>query len=272
MQVLVGADPEVFVRAGGKFVSAHNMIAGSKHEPFPVQNGAVQVDGMALEFNITPASTPHDFVYNINTVRRQLERMIPKDHVLSISAAADFDPEYMAKQPEDAKKLGCEPDFNAYSRQINPSPEQHPTMRVAGGHVHLGWGEDFEPFSISHFDACCTVVKQLDFWLGLPSIILDHDTKRKQMYGKAGAFRPKPYGVEYRTLSNFWIENDDLIGLVFNNTKAGFTMLAEGTDLSEKYGDICQQTIDTNDKTRAINLCNTIGIPYKPRNWDVFKL
>lgn len=272
MELLVGADPEVFVRAGGKFVSAHNMIAGTKHNPFPVQNGAVQVDGMALEFNIKPAKNAYDFKYNINTVKQQLMSMIPSDHVLSVSATADFDPDYMEKQPEDAKKLGCEPDFNAYARQINPSPEQHPTMRVAGGHVHLGWGEGFEPFSISHFDACCTVVKQLDFWLGLPSLILDHDIKRKEMYGKAGAFRPKPYGVEYRTLSNFWIENDDLIEFVFNNTQSGFRLLSEGTDLSEEYGDICQYVIDSNDKTRAINLCNTLGIPYKPINWDVFKL
>ncbi len=34
----------------------------AKEKPFPVTNGAVQVDGMALEYNIDPASTVEEFV------------------------------------------------------------------------------------------------------------------------------------------------------------------------------------------------------------------
>ncbi len=41
----------------------------------------------------------------------------------------------------------------------------------------------------------------------------DKDTERRGMYGKAGAFRPKPYGVEYRTLSNAWLSNDERISI-----------------------------------------------------------
>ena len=36
------------------------------------------------------------------------------------------------------------------------------------------------------------------------------------MYGKAGAFRPKPYGMEYRVLSNFWLTSDVHMGNVFH--------------------------------------------------------
>ena len=56
-QILVGCDPEVFVAKGGKFISAHGMIPGTKKAPHKVERGAVQVDGMALEFNIDPAAS-----------------------------------------------------------------------------------------------------------------------------------------------------------------------------------------------------------------------
>ena len=55
MNILIGADPELFVMKNGKFHSADDLIPGSKDEPYPVENGAVKVDGMALEFNIRPA-------------------------------------------------------------------------------------------------------------------------------------------------------------------------------------------------------------------------
>ena len=42
---------------------------------------------------------------------------------------------------------------------------------------------------------------------------------RKKLYGKAGAYRPKPYGLEYRSLSNFWVFDDKLIRWVWRNTE-----------------------------------------------------
>lgn len=53
----IGADPEVFVGREGQFFSAHGLVPGNKRRPHKVDRGAVQVDGMALEFNIDPASS-----------------------------------------------------------------------------------------------------------------------------------------------------------------------------------------------------------------------
>jgi hypothetical protein len=272
MRPLVGADPEVFVRAGGRFVSGHGLIPGTKREPFPVEKGAVQVDGHALEFNIDPARDADEFVYNIEQVKEKLRSMIPQDMTLEISAVAEFEEDYLKSQPEEANMLGCDPDFNAYKGQTNPKPDQHPTMRTAAGHVHIGWTEDVDPYSLDHFHACCTFTKQLDFYLGLPSVILDTDTKRKEMYGKAGCFRPKPYGAEYRVMSNFWLLDKELMRLVYNNTQAAFNALLRGENLGEQYGNLAEEIINSNDKHRAANLCNTIGIPFKPYNWEQFKL
>ena len=52
-KILVGCDPEIFVKQAGVFKSAHGLVVGDKKDPQKVNKGAVQVDGMALEFNIT---------------------------------------------------------------------------------------------------------------------------------------------------------------------------------------------------------------------------
>lgn len=55
MSYLVGADPELFVSKAGVILSAFGLVGGTKKVPQKVERGAVQVDGMALEFNIDPA-------------------------------------------------------------------------------------------------------------------------------------------------------------------------------------------------------------------------
>ena len=58
-RILVGADPELFLRdkKTGQLVAADiNQIKGTKVTPYKVECGAVQVDGAAGEFNIDPAS------------------------------------------------------------------------------------------------------------------------------------------------------------------------------------------------------------------------
>lgn len=249
--ILVGADPECFVRKDGVFQSAFNLIRGDKKNPQKVQRGAVQVDGMALEFNIDPAATEEDFCMNIQTVYDQLKAMVPQYEVVACPVA-EFTPEYMAKQPQEALELGCDPDYNAWTGDINPRPNGNRPMRTASGHVHIGWSNG-EVNDINHLGRCNAVCRQLDFYLGLPSLIYDDDTRRREMYGKAGACRYKSYGVEYRTLSNAWLNSKDRIAWVFRAAQKGVLQLMEGNALADKYGDI-QQIINTSDVKKAMKI------------------
>lgn len=264
MDLLVGADPELFLTdATGKFVSAHGLFPGTKEKPWAVAHGAVQVDGMAAEFNIEPAANVTDFKMNIAVVMHELRSLIPDDMICKIVPVAHFDEETMARTPEEAKRLGCDPDYNAYTGLVNNPPVQHKTMRTAAGHIHLGYTAGQEVLAPVHFEAVRIVIKQMDFWLGLPSVIYDEDRERKEMYGKAGAFRPKPYGCEYRTLSNAWLRCEDTIELVFRNAEAGFDMLANhGIFLGDSYGEVAEDIINTNNAEEAIRLCKEIGIPF----------
>lgn len=206
----IGADPEIFVKANGKPISAHDLIKGTKKEPFPVPGGAYQVDGLATEFNINPipVHSPDGFNSGIVSVMKQLHAAVKESNPAASfmkQTTVDFDPDYLAELPKDVLVLGCDPDWNAYTEQPNPAPDGTVNFRATGGHVHLGWTTDMPVDDPEYIAICADIVKVLDLFLGVPCRILDLDDRRRTMYGKAGSFRPKPYGLEYRTPSSIWI-------------------------------------------------------------------
>lgn len=204
-----GCDPELFVvDSDGEFVCP-DFLPGTKAEPYPVKYGAVQRDGMAAEFNIEPVRTFSQFERNITTVMDEMRKFLPPGYEYVIKPSATFSEKAWDNAPEDAKVLGCSPDFNAWTGAPNPPPQDpdNPTLRCAGGHLHFGWTEGADMNDAQHVMACRDLVKQLDWYLGAWSLRLDKDAKRRRLYGSAGAMRFKDYGVEYRTLSNFWLGN-----------------------------------------------------------------
>lgn len=204
----LGCDPELFLlNPDGRPAPAEGLLPGTKDAPFPVEGGWIQVDGCAAEINIKPAATFLEWENNIETVLLELERRIPAGYTFSPSVTAVFDDDVWRSTPSKAKQLGCSPDFNAWTGSVNPppSPKNMPQMRCAGGHVHVGWCENEDITSPEHISNCRDLVKQLDYFVGLHSLQVDKDTTRRGLYGQAGACRIKPYGVEYRTPSNYWI-------------------------------------------------------------------
>ena len=241
----IGADPELFLKKGKRFVSAHGVVPGTKAKPYRVIGGAVQVDGMALEFNINPARKKKAFVHNIFNVLATLREMVPEDFDFSFEAVAHFTPKYINGQPEMARMLGCDPDFDAYTERMNDPPNDKLPMRTAAGHIHIGWYDRKHEIDEQHLLECKMLTKQLDYILGIPSVVLDRNTERRKMYGQAGSYRPKQYGVEYRVLSNFWLKEKKLVEWVFDATCKAFTLLTEQRiDLPTKYGDTARNIIN----------------------------
>lgn len=125
-KILVGADPELFMKNPNTnaFVSAHDRVPGTKYEPFKVPNGAIQVDGTALEFNIDPAHSVEEFVANIKSVKQTLESYVPGFNVVAEPVAL-YDADYWVFEvTAEAKTLGCDPDFNGWTEEQNPAPER----------------------------------------------------------------------------------------------------------------------------------------------------
>lgn len=213
MMFTIGCDPEVFFTKGSKLISSIDRIGGSKEAPIEFYPGfGILEDNVAAEFNVPPAKSFSDFNSNIDIALMYLHK-VAENNGLSLSNAASgcFDMDQLDHPM--AFVFGCEPDFNAWSGKKNPKPlSNDPTLRSCGGHVHIGF-----PYTTKEDQR--NIIKAADLFLGVPSINMDKDTKRRELYGKAGAFRYKEYGAEYRTLSNFWIWKEETRAWVYNQVE-----------------------------------------------------
>ena len=253
----IGADPEVFlIDVLGNYKSSIGLIGGSKRNPRQLEKKgfALQEDNVAVEFNIPPSKNIEEFVSSIQWSIQRIEKEVENlGFKVAIIPAAHF-PEQELQSPA-AKHAGCDPDYNAWTTFMNPRPQiASGTLRTGAGHVHIGIGRK-PKFSREGF------VKSLDLSLGVVSVLLDADVLRKQLYGKAGAFRPTSYGLEYRVLSNFWLASTKLTKWVYNNTYAAYAMIEER---GEKFFDDIKEEIitciNTSDKAIAKDLIKRYSI------------
>lgn len=218
-QITIGADPELFLfdRTTHTPRSAIGLVGGTKEVPMPVDKGAVQEDNVMAEFNITPANNFADFSNNIATVRQCLDSIVSAHNCYSaVVPEVTFPKDQLDNQK--ARESGCDPDFNLYMRNAKDwnSPKyklnmESVNMRMAGGHIHIGIENfcDFSPTIRTNLIVWC------DALIGTILGIFDNSS-RQSYYGSFGTYRPKPYGIEYRTPSNIWLGSPVLMEYVFH--------------------------------------------------------
>lgn len=264
-----GCDPELFlVDKDGKPVSAHGLIPGTKAAPYKCPSGAYQVDGIAAEFNTDPVDSADFNTFNANIVRviKELDTAVKAakpDARFNISPVMEFDQAFADSLPEEAKELGCDPDYDAYTLIPNPRPDGDRLFRTASGHLHIGWGSDIPTDNEEHLQICADFVKMLDATVGLLMTYIDRDPRRRELYGKAGAFRPKPYGVEYRTPSSVWLKNKVYRQAVWRQMNLAIRFLRNGSSVREVTGftpEFIQEVINSGDvKTAEDILRRSLG-------------
>ncbi len=241
----LGMDPEVFLKdRTGKHLSVIGMIGANKWNPQQIEGMppgfTLQEDNVALEFGTPPAASADEFVFNTRQVMlKGLSKL--KGKRFSRLSCTVFDEDQM--QTPEAFVFGCEPDFNAWTLSENTKPEPpHPFMRSAGGHVHIELPEGHT------MEDKLNVIRACDLYLGVPSVLMDSGTARRKLYGGAGACRFKPYGVEYRTLSNFWIFKKHLTRWVWRSVEKA--LQANPADVYF-FRDEIQHAINTGCKEEA---------------------
>ena len=267
MTAMIGTDPELFLRDGdtGAVVSGVGLIGGTKDEPLQMEGlapgFAVQEDNVMMEFNIPPASNVDEFSLYVGQALeycRSLVRTTGQSMELDIGTCSRlFNNEQLAN-PQ-AQVFGCSADFNAHEqgralRPPNPDSLYNDAgtgaWRFAGGHVHLGYTSEVPDFVAG---AMC------DVYLGLPSIALDKQGIRRGLYGSAGRYRPTDHGLEYRTLSNFWIWDEGLRrDIAMRTFNLMYRLEGDMGNLQRLFAEIpwpdVQDAINTENVTKAADL------------------
>jgi hypothetical protein len=194
------------------------------------------------------------------------------DYTLVATPTALFDAEYFDSLPPVPKELGCTPDFNAYTKKANMPPKTDKPFRTGAGHIHVGWGSDLDPNDYDHYRECIRLVKQLDAALFFSSLLWDADESRRTLYGKVGTFRAKPYGLEYRPLSNAWLNDPELILWVYDATVRATELFFEDVTFYETVEfkellELYRLGIHMPDdlKKHVAHMANVYGLPFLPR-------
>ena len=210
-----GSDPELFLvnTKTKKVVSAIDLIPGSKQEPFKEglpKGFGVQTDNILAEFNIPAVTNEEEFVNCIEFMKnfiRNKAKEANEDYDILCKASSKV-PAKELKHPQ-AKEFGCDPDFCIYTVGPNEVGKAARTnLRSAGFHIHVGYPNN-------NIDQSLEMLRYIDAYVGIPSVLYDKDIERRNLYGKAGCFRLQPYGFEYRTLSSFWIADESRLRFIW---------------------------------------------------------
>jgi hypothetical protein len=204
----IGSDIEAFLfnTVSKRIVPCVGILPGTKESPHQLPGlkagYAVQEDNVMVEFNIPPARSAKAFAASIEVAKDGVRKMLPPKHSLVFAPSHRFAAKDL--KSDQAQMFGCEPDFDAYAGGVQRTPllAEGVLDRGAGGHIHLGGDFHCPDFVAALF---------ADLMIGVNlELRAPQGDARAKFYGQPGIFRPKPYGIEYRTPSCTWADNSDM--------------------------------------------------------------
>ena len=227
-KLLIGSDPEIMVARNGVPYPACGMVSGTKEEVMPTEHGGVLVDCTSLEFTHEPCASEDEFVASITGCLSDLSLIAQQRGMeLDFRSSYEFDGSVLDMFGADARTFGCSKDYNAYTGVANPSPDSGSNLRTCGGHIHLG----YEGYRTKQ--DTLRLVMYLDHIVGRWCIRTDKDLTRMSRYGQVGCFRPKPYGLEYRVPSNFWLRSEEYTRSIYRLCHQAFDAFVNNHEIPQ---------------------------------------
>ena len=219
----IGTDPEfgIYDSKNDKMVASEGLIEGSKNKCYDIGRECyIHKDCVAVEFNQPPTGSKKQFLEYINYCIKKGNSILKsqnKDLSLIPLSSAIYDKEELIKKG--SSDFGCSESYCVYTREANhPDARDAKDLRTFGFHIHVGYEReelDFEEIEL--------LVRSMDLFLTIPSILLDDDKDRRNIYGTAGDFRYRQIKnntvVELRTLGGAMLKSEELKGFVFDQTE-----------------------------------------------------
>lgn len=277
--VMLGCDPEFFFERDGVIIGSENVI--DIKEGFKPSGGDTNkfiVDGVQAELNPNASTCREVMARNISYCFKELHKKIKSDPTLKVNfkPTVTVTKTELDKLDKKSRVFGCSPSLSATSKKgkskIKVDPKKY-LCRSAGGHIHLGryarqevsktqkdaYGEYRIVTSIlKEFENPKLLVDVLDVFVGNTCVLIDRDPgnkTRRKVYGKAGEYRLPKHGLEYRTLSNFWLKSYPLMSLVFGLCRQAVSILSNETD-EHNYAKELLSLVDIKMIRKAINTNN----------------
>jgi Phage phiEco32-like COOH.NH2 ligase-type 2 len=230
--IYTSADPEVFLVRDGKLVPGFEVLPDKK-KPHSVDGGVFHEDGFAAEFSPVPVQCHESVVYHSSQV---ISEMIDRTGTtISDENFIELSPDILENTSESRIALGCDRSENVWGHpRFNPGNPRKFPYRMAGGHIHLGMESSAKWFH----SRAERIIKAMDVFCGVPSVALLaglEDPRRRQFYGRAGEFRFQKHGLEYRVLSNAWLQHQALTHLTLNMARGAFRIGCMDWEKSFKF-------------------------------------
>lgn len=259
LEVTIGTDPELFLmNSDNKIVPAFLFVKGTKDNPEPISGDghAIQYDNVMLEYNVPPCKTEDEFIKHNKFVLDYVKETIckPNGLELAIIASSHLDEEYLSNPI--SNEMGCSADYNAYTQEQNVIVRKSQTLRSCGGHIHVS-------FPGLNYEKALKVIQALDLFVSVPLVLLEVDSERKQLYGKAGAFRFKEVNkdlsiVEYRSPSNFWLSSEKFTRFIYQQVIKAVEFVEDDGIITNPLDII--NAINDNSETKAKEILEDYNI------------
>lgn len=233
----LGCDPELFISTEVGKVRKRQAIVGSEFVIPPeglkdTYNQAELVrDGVQVEMHPKPSWCRANISNYVQAGFRTLDSAVKEASTrIGIPLKVDFrsvvrlTPGDLKKLSVESQRLGCIPSKNVYGRKNVEKDGTKYLVRSAAGHIHFGC----DRFKQAVPDPT-RLVKVCDVLIGNTCVLVDRDpmaATRRRVYGRAGEYRLPTHGLEYRTLSNFWLHSYPLMSMVFGLAKAAFHIVS----------------------------------------------
>lgn len=255
-----GTDVEIFCASEkGELASPARLLPTPKTVEPICAAGGWNRDGIAIEINPEPSSSPYAVQERILTLRGMIEPVLRQIGLMLLRPVRvdlrEMPEDVRYELPEDCWELGCEPDYNAYTglqNVVKVDPHTYP-YRTAGGHITMGT-------PLARFEDACELVKLFDAYAGLYSVVHMEGpdaAARRELYGKAGCFRfhKKDGLVEYRTPSADWFWTPNGYTALCVEMEKAWRAYCLGLRLVNKdITRLIQHTINVCDKATAEDL------------------